>query len=621
MTQSKTKTCQNCNIEFIIEPEDFEFYKKIDVPEPTFCPECRMKRRINFRNEIKLYKRKCDFSDKTIISLYNPDNSLKVYDQKIWSSDKWDSMEYGQEYDFNKSFFEQFYNFSKLVPRPHNLSINSIDCDYCKLAINSKNCYLSLCSSCENCFFTTAAHSKDCFDAVWLIKGELCYECINCSNCYNLFFSQYVDNCMNSAFLYNCRNCQNCFGCVNLRHKKYYIFNKPYSKEEYEEKIKEYSLGSFNNFNKIKKEFNKFKIKFPIKFAEINKSHNVSGNNISNSKNCFNCFDISETLGCKNIFIGLFNLKDSYDIYDAGTNSELVYEGIEVGSCKNVLFSETIISSHDIQYSINCHSSSNLFACVGLRHKQYCILNKQYTKESFDKLRTKIKKHMNDMPYTDKKGRIYRYGEFFPPELSPFGYNETIANEYFPLTKEEAIKQGYNWYDKPKSEYKPTIKASNLPDNIKDVDETILKEVIACENACHSRPASVIPATGVIPAKAGIQRIQKLSGSPIKLGMTEGELGMTEGEIKMTEENTSCAGSSVFRIIPQELKFYKKMNLPLPHLCPDCRHRERIKQRNPLKLWKRKCMKKGCNTTFQTTYSPDRKEIVYCEKCYNKEVG
>ncbi|MFH1388212.1 MAG: hypothetical protein ABIG88_02825, partial [Patescibacteria group bacterium] len=188
------------------------------------------------------------------------------------------------------------------------------------------------------------------------------------------------------------------------------------------------------------------------------------------------------------------------------------------------------------------------------------------------KLRTKIIKHMNDMPYTDKKGRIYKYGEFFPPELSPFGYNETIANEYFPLTKEEALKQGYNWNDKPKNEYKPTIKASNLPDNIKDVDNSILKEVIECENV---RP-----------------------------------LG-----------SNKCTGSGVFRLIPTELKFYKKMNLPLPRLCPDCRHRERIKQRNPLKLWKRKCMKKGCHNEFQTTYSPDRKEIVYCEKCYNKEVG
>lgn len=220
----------------------------------------------------------------------------------------------------------------------------------------------------------------------------------------------------------------------------------------------------------------------------------------------------------------------------------------------------------NLEYCIHCHSSSNLFACVGLRHKKYCILNKQYTKKEYEELVPRIKQHMNDMPYTDKKGRIYKYGEFFPIELSPFSYNETIANEYFPLTKEQALKQGYSWYDKPKAEYKPTIKAKDLPDNIKDVNKDILKEVIKCS-------------------------------SP------------------------NCAGSSVFRIIPQELKFYKKMNLPLPHLCPDCRHRERIKQRNPLKLWKRQCMNKGCKNTFQTTYSPERKEIIYCEECYLKEIG
>jgi hypothetical protein len=29
------------------------------------------------------------------------------------------------------------------------------------------------------------------------------------------------------------------------------------------------------------------------------------------------------------------------------------------------------------------------------------------------------------------------WGEFFPHELSPFGYDETVAQEYFPMTEEE----------------------------------------------------------------------------------------------------------------------------------------------------------------------------------------
>jgi hypothetical protein len=79
-----------------------------------------------------------------------------------------------------------------------------------------------------------------------------------------------------------------------------------------------------------------------------------------------------------------------------------------------------------------------MFGCAKLRHKKYCILNKQYSKEEYYEMVEKVKKHMNEMPYVDKKGRVYKYGEFFPAELSPFGYNETLAHDFFPLEKEEA---------------------------------------------------------------------------------------------------------------------------------------------------------------------------------------
>jgi hypothetical protein len=46
--------------------------KKYSIPSPTLCPEEREKRRLMFRNERKLYKRKCDLSGKEIISVYNP---------------------------------------------------------------------------------------------------------------------------------------------------------------------------------------------------------------------------------------------------------------------------------------------------------------------------------------------------------------------------------------------------------------------------------------------------------------------------------------------------------------------------------------------------------------------
>jgi len=73
-----------------------------------------------------------------------------------------------------------------------------------------------------------------------------------------------------------------------------------------------------------------------------------------------------------------------------------------------------------------------------------------------------------------------------------------------------------------------------------------------------------------------------------------------------------------FKILKQELAFYRKMNLPIPHFHPDERHKRRMASRNPRKLWKRECGK--CGLEIETTYAPEKPEKVYCEKCYLKEV-
>ncbi|NVN97071.1 hypothetical protein HXX01_02445, partial [Candidatus Nomurabacteria bacterium] len=165
-------------------------------------------------------------------------------------------------------------------------------------------------------------------------------------------------------------------------------------------------------------------------------------------------------------------------------------------------------------------------------------------------------------------GIVYKYGEFFPIELSPFAYNETMAYEQFPLSREEILNKNYQWFDELERNHKYTLEASELNDNILDVDESILKEIIHCEH----------------------------SGT--------------------------CAHqcTNAFRILPEELKFYKRMNLPIPRICPNCRYFIRLGRTLPWKLWHRSCMKEGCNNEFETSYAPERPEIVYCEKCYQNEV-
>ena len=175
---------------------------------------------------------------------------------------------------------------------------------------------------------------------------------------------------------------------------------------------------------------------------------------------------------------------------------------------------------------------------------------------------------MMDMPYIDPRGRVYRYGEFFPPNFTPSAYNHSINNDFYPLTKEAAEEKGYIWHESTTKEFAITIKAFDLPDTINEVDENITKEIISCR-AC----------------------------------------------------------SKAYRIIPLEFQFYRRFSIPLPRLCQDCRFDERFKLVNPPELWHRQCMCDKethshvgrCPNQFESSYAPERSDIVYCEDCYQQE--
>lgn len=568
---SESRICQNCKLEFTIDSDDFIFYEKVKVPAPTFCGDCRMARRFTWCNERSLYKRVCDATKENIIAMFSPDEKLVVYNRDFWWKDGFDSLRYGQDINFEKPIFLQFRELFNRVPLPSLLNENISDSTYCNNVHNTKNGYLLFASmETKNVSYSTRViKAEDCLDIFGGFSQEMSYENIMCDKSQRVFFSERSVECFNSLFLSDCKNVNDCIACVNLRNVSHCIWNVQYSKEDYRKIKEEMNLGSYSSLYKLKNDFNIFKKTLPKKYANIIRCYSVTGDNITNSKNCKSCFDAYKNLENCSFAMHSIDLKDSYDGYGVGDNAECLYEVLDSGvNASNLLSTICVHDCSNVFYSYNCHNSSNLFACIGLRNKHYCILNKQYGKEEYEELIPKIIKFMNDMPYIDSKDRVHKYGEFFPSELSPFAYNETIAEEYFPLTKEQALEQGYKWKDNKKRNYQVDIKINNIPDHIKDVDDSILDKIIECKH---------------------------------------------KGTC-----NHQC--TEAFKIIPEELQFYKRMNLPLPRLCPNCRHYERLSQRNPMKLWHRKCMKENCLNEFETSYSPDRPEIVYCEKCYQQEV-
>ena len=114
---SSVQACQNCKQEFVIEPEDFDFYEKMKVPAPTWCPECRMQRRFSFSNVWNVYWRNCDKCGAKTLSMYLPNSKMTVYCPDCWWADDWDGTEYAMDYDPNRNFFEQLKELFKKVPR------------------------------------------------------------------------------------------------------------------------------------------------------------------------------------------------------------------------------------------------------------------------------------------------------------------------------------------------------------------------------------------------------------------------------------------------------------------------------------------------------------------------
>jgi len=540
-----TQTCPITGRQFEISELEQRILNQLGLPFPTTYIDLRHQRRFAFRNERSLYHNVCALSGQKTLSIYAPSSPFKVYSVDSWHSDKWDFRDYGRDYDFNRPFFEQFKELELATPKLALMHTSSENSDYCNLVTHSNNCYLCFGidydQDCLYCYLTF--HCQNVLDSFFAEKCELCYECVNCENSYNLKYSQNSSNCQDSSFLYDCKNCQNCLACYGLRNQEYCIYNVKHSKEEYEKKLLEAQLNTRSGRDKLAKEFDSFQLKFPHRATTKNNCENCTGDNLDSCNNCHNLFDSFQSQDNKDVIFSA-NLNDTVSCSHIGHKTQLSYEVISAIESSHCFFSIYTWTTNNIFYSNTVFNSSYLFGCSNVSRGQYCILNKQYTKEEYFELVPKIIEHMQSTG---------EWGQFFPASHSAFPYNDTLAQEYFPLTKEQALQQGYQWKDKDQREYQS---GTYIPaDNIHDIEDSITNEVLSCSD---------------------------------------------------------CGKN--FKITPTELQFYKQLQIPIPTKCPDSRHYHRLNKRNKLHLRPAICAKTG--EQIQTSYPEDTPYIVYSEQAY-----
>jgi hypothetical protein len=517
-----------------------------------------------WRNGRILFRRTDAASGKEIFSGFPEGVNCKVFDLDYWKSDSWDALEFGREYDFGRPFFEQYRELLYAVPWPSKSVQRMVNSDYCDQAGDFKNSYLCFNGDRmeDSAYTTQCTDGKFCFDCSLCNENELCYECVSVNGSYKTAFSQDCENCMEVWFSKNCIGCSNCFGCVNLRDKSYYFFNEKCAREEYEKKVLAMDVTSHDGLQKVTQKAENFFLGFPHKYYHGFRTVQSDGDYLRNVKNVKSSYFADDAQDSKFLYNVYLSIKDSYDYGPWGNASSQMYECLTCGEqCNQEKFCfESWPACRAIECCCFCRSCSDCFGCVSLKKKQYCILNKQYTKEEYETMVPKIKKHMDKMPYIDKKGRVYKYGEFLPEEFSPFAYNETVLQDMLPLTKEVAVAEGYAWRDTSAREFITTKSAADLPQDISEVDDSIIKEVIQCKDCKRA-----------------------------------------------------------YRIIVSELQFLRRMKLPAPRICVSCRQARRAALINPPQYYDRQCAK--CGEEIKTSYAPERPEIVYCESCYQQETA
>lgn len=539
--------------EFTISDKEEKYCHANNIPLPNLCPEERMCQMEGMSNSVYLYNSTCTFTHQPILTSIPPDRGFTTYDIDVWESDQWDPLEYGQEIDWNRPFFEQFAELQKKVPTPSLFVQRStlVNSDYCNGVGYLKNCYLLFVSvTNEDCLFSFGLiDCKNTVDTLWATNCELCYGSFHITNCYNCSFIENCSNCSDSNLLYSCQSLKYCFGCVNLINKEYCFYNKQCTKEEYEQNLAKIDFGSYDAVKQETEKFKKFQETFPHKYLIGKQNEDSTGNYLDNSKNCHNCFFCHDVQDLENA-IQIHNANDCIDFLGFGMKAELIYRCHGCGNnAYNLKFCLSCFNDvRDLEYCIYVNSGTrDCFGCISLKHQEYCILNKKYSKDKYFTLVKRLKEHMR---------QTGEYGKFFPTSLSYFYYNQSEGMNYFPLQREEANKRGFLWHEETIDDFKPTY---TIPDHIRDVKDDILNTFLRSE----------------------------ITGKK-------------------------------YRVIKQELDYYRRMNLPIPHIGPLERIQNKLMHTAIPPLHITKCSK--CGKNIETVYNLTQ-ALVYCEECYQKTLS
>ena len=524
--------------------------RRFQIPVPKECPACREQLRCAFRNERALYKRKCDLTGANIISMYRPDAPFPVYEVKAWYGDGWNVFNFSAEVDLSRSFLNQLHELKIRVPRTSVIQQGEMEnCSYCNRASNNKNCYLIFSSN----------RSEDCYYCIGCNSSKNCSHCYTVANCELLFGSRDCFNCYDSRYMVECDGCSSssflyqCTGCTDC-----FMCTNLLHKQHYIRNVKftparyriEIAKIQFGSYKSVLNLSHEFEI---AQGSAVVRAYFGNKNEDSSGNFLFNTKNAKNCVEC-------VNLEDSVHVQKVNNAHhcvDLSYfgQGLEYAYMTHAcgLNCQRICFCNETWMgSYDCFYCDQ---CTNCNHLFGCIGMRNASYCIFNKRYDPSEYEKLVAKIIEAMLRDGEWGEYFPASYSPFSYYETVAHDYDPLDESTAVALGFNW--NAENQLELTVRGSavaEMPDDIHDVDQSVCDQVYICD-------------------QSGKQ----------------------------------------FKILPVELSFYRKMNVPLPRVHYNEYLSGLIRKRRR-RLLERTCSKCG-KETLSVHSQRDRPQIA-CEECF-----
>ncbi len=466
-----TRVCEETGESFEITAKDIEMCRLLKMPLPKTVWWARMRQKRSFLGGFDLFRRSLP-DGRSIVTMYDPESFATFIPSEEWYSDTFDPFSYGIAIDPTQPFLTQWDLFSHGMPRAALMTdAKSVGSEWSIYYLNLKNGY--------NCWGTwdsedilyadQTLNSKHSSDLSLSKDCEWCYDSVMCKKCARVSYSERCQNSMDLLFCLACRNCSDCFGSTNLRNKRFVFLNEQLDGDEYKKRIAEIDLTDATVVEAWRTKIHQDVWNKAIRCGEsMTNVQNAVGDDIENSRDVYgvSVFDSERVYHCMLTWSG----KDCYDSI-GGLKFELCANDLCSVESSNMRMDILCLNSINLEYSEFCDNCEDCFGCIGLRHKKFCIFNRQYTEEEYWPLVDAIKTAMLE------RGE---YGDFFPHQMNPIAFNASHAMALWPTEEQEARRIGMRWYSFNDEKNGEASAMSELPQRLVDTTDAILDQKFRC---------------------------------------------------------------------------------------------------------------------------------------------